>query len=286
MTPDSAVSIINQALITTLWLAAPLLVVAFLVGAFVSLFQVATSIQDNAVRIVVTNDVISGLWVFANRARDHGMDPAWLYPIWIAAGGTQADEQDLIDAGLTQEQAQATLSFIPEVRLFDRFSREARPVVVEILGGLDFSLDAVTRFTLTVNAPAQYQAILQPAFVAAEDAAALSAAQAAAIYLTNSGYPYSAADILAIPGDFFEWAVIEGIPYGIAVIANKLIQDTLRSERLAQQTLLNNLPETVVVSESAASAGVWSVNDEIWCKIEPNTSMVIDITLKNMLADH
>ena len=60
----------------------------------------------------------------------------------------------------------------------------------------------------------------------------------------------------------------------------------MRSERLAQQTLLNNLPETVVVSESAASAGVWSVNDEIWCKIEPNTSMVIDITLKNMLADH
>lgn len=52
MTPDSAVSIINQALITTLWLAAPLLVVAFLVGAFVSLFQVATSIQDNAVGTV------------------------------------------------------------------------------------------------------------------------------------------------------------------------------------------------------------------------------------------
>ena len=52
MSPDSAVSIINQALITTLWLAAPLLVVAFLVGAVVSLFQVATSIQDNAVGTV------------------------------------------------------------------------------------------------------------------------------------------------------------------------------------------------------------------------------------------
>jgi flagellar biosynthetic protein FliQ len=52
MSPDSAVSIINQALITTLWLAAPLLVVAFLVGALVSLFQVATSIQDNAVGTV------------------------------------------------------------------------------------------------------------------------------------------------------------------------------------------------------------------------------------------
>lgn len=52
MSPDSAVSIINQALITTLWLAAPLLGVAFLVGALVSLFQVATSIQDNAVGTV------------------------------------------------------------------------------------------------------------------------------------------------------------------------------------------------------------------------------------------
>jgi flagellar biosynthetic protein FliQ len=52
MSPDSAVSIINQALVTTLWLGAPLLVVAFLVGALVSLFQVATSIQDNAVGTV------------------------------------------------------------------------------------------------------------------------------------------------------------------------------------------------------------------------------------------
>jgi flagellar biosynthetic protein FliQ len=48
MTPETAVDITRQALMTAFWLAAPLLAIGFLVGVAVSLVQIATSMQDNA----------------------------------------------------------------------------------------------------------------------------------------------------------------------------------------------------------------------------------------------
>ena len=49
MTPELVVQIIRQALMMTFWLAAPLLAIGFIAGIAISLVQIATSIQDNAV---------------------------------------------------------------------------------------------------------------------------------------------------------------------------------------------------------------------------------------------
>jgi flagellar biosynthetic protein FliQ len=48
MTPETVVQIIRQALMTTFWLAAPLLAIGFVAGLAISLAQIATSMQDNA----------------------------------------------------------------------------------------------------------------------------------------------------------------------------------------------------------------------------------------------
>jgi len=48
MSPDSAVQIIRQMLMTTFWLSAPLLALGFLVGVIISLIQIVTSMQDTA----------------------------------------------------------------------------------------------------------------------------------------------------------------------------------------------------------------------------------------------
>jgi flagellar biosynthetic protein FliQ len=48
VTPDTVVQIIRQTLMTTFWLAAPLLAIGFLAGIAISLVQIATSMQDNA----------------------------------------------------------------------------------------------------------------------------------------------------------------------------------------------------------------------------------------------
>lgn len=46
MTPELVVQIMRQALMMTLWLGAPLLIIGFLAGIAVSLLQIVTSIQD------------------------------------------------------------------------------------------------------------------------------------------------------------------------------------------------------------------------------------------------
>jgi flagellar biosynthesis protein FliQ len=48
MTPETVVQILRQTLMTTFWLAAPLLAIGFLAGIVISLVQIATSMQDNA----------------------------------------------------------------------------------------------------------------------------------------------------------------------------------------------------------------------------------------------
>lgn len=48
MTPDLVVQILRQALMSTFWLALPLLAIGFIAGIVVSLVQIATSMQDTA----------------------------------------------------------------------------------------------------------------------------------------------------------------------------------------------------------------------------------------------
>jgi len=48
MTPNLVVDIIRHTLLTSFWLAAPLLAVGFAAGIGISLVQIATSMQDNA----------------------------------------------------------------------------------------------------------------------------------------------------------------------------------------------------------------------------------------------
>ena len=49
MTPETVVEIMREALMLTFWLAGPLLAIGFIAGIAISLVQIATSIQDNAV---------------------------------------------------------------------------------------------------------------------------------------------------------------------------------------------------------------------------------------------
>jgi flagellar biosynthetic protein FliQ len=48
MSPEAAVQIIRQALLTALWISAPLLLIAFLAGLVINIIQIATSMQDSA----------------------------------------------------------------------------------------------------------------------------------------------------------------------------------------------------------------------------------------------
>lgn len=49
MTPEAVSHLINQSLMTTFWVAAPLLVLAFAAGLVINIVQIVTSLQDNSV---------------------------------------------------------------------------------------------------------------------------------------------------------------------------------------------------------------------------------------------
>jgi flagellar biosynthesis protein FliQ len=48
MTPESAIQLIRAALMVGMWVAAPLLLIAFVIGIVINLVQIVTSLQDSA----------------------------------------------------------------------------------------------------------------------------------------------------------------------------------------------------------------------------------------------
>ena len=52
MNADMAVELARQALLTTLWVSAPILLLGFLIGIIVSIVQILTSMQDPAFNTV------------------------------------------------------------------------------------------------------------------------------------------------------------------------------------------------------------------------------------------
>jgi flagellar biosynthetic protein FliQ len=65
MTPEFAIQIIRQALMTALMLSAPLLAVGFTVGIIISFVQILTSIQDSAFNAIPRLVAFLGAFVLA-----------------------------------------------------------------------------------------------------------------------------------------------------------------------------------------------------------------------------
>jgi flagellar biosynthetic protein FliQ len=65
MTPEFTIQIIREAMMTAFWLALPLLTVGFVMGIFVSLIQIVTSIQDTAFNAIPRLLVFLGAFIVA-----------------------------------------------------------------------------------------------------------------------------------------------------------------------------------------------------------------------------
>jgi len=65
MTPEFAIQILREALMTAFWLAAPLLLVGFVGGIVVSLVQILTSIQDTAFNAIPRLLAFLGAFILA-----------------------------------------------------------------------------------------------------------------------------------------------------------------------------------------------------------------------------
>lgn len=232
--------------------------------------------SGNVVRVAIANDVVTPTWMFTNSARQFGMDSGWLYPLWLAAGGPRATEASLMAQGLSLQQAQATMAFMPAVLLSDLYDTQPRPIRLEVLGNSSFTVHRVIRFTETVNAPAQHRTALLPYLTAVFDRSTLLGCDACALVLTNAGFPTTGSEVFAVLDQFLTWAAGRGIPYLIAANAWKVFIDTRRDLQLMDADLLNGLPETLVKSETAAQAGITISGRELSFLLEPNTVIFIE----------
>ena len=65
MTPEFVVQLVRESLMTALWVSAPILAVAFVVGIIVSIVQILTSIQDSAFNAIPRLIAFLGAFIFA-----------------------------------------------------------------------------------------------------------------------------------------------------------------------------------------------------------------------------
>ena len=65
MTPEFAIQIVREALMSAFWLALPLLALGFAMGVLVSLVQIVTSIQDTAFNAIPRLLVFLGAFMIA-----------------------------------------------------------------------------------------------------------------------------------------------------------------------------------------------------------------------------
>jgi len=65
VTPEFAIQILRECLMTAFWLAAPLLIVGFVAGIVVSLIQIVTSIQDTGFSTIPRLAAFLGVFLLA-----------------------------------------------------------------------------------------------------------------------------------------------------------------------------------------------------------------------------
>jgi flagellar biosynthetic protein FliQ len=65
MTPEYAIQLVREALMTALWLSAPMLAVGFTVGIIISVVQILTSIQDSAFNAIPRLIAFMGAFILA-----------------------------------------------------------------------------------------------------------------------------------------------------------------------------------------------------------------------------
>jgi hypothetical protein len=240
--------------------------------------RVLASRRGNRTRMVISNDVVTGVWVYTSKARQYGMEPGWLTDKIAEAGGPGATVEELVAVGLTQEQAEAVKDFLPLVVLADQRLATPRETVITVLGKVPFRVGRVVRFDDVNNAPASHRQALLPQIQIAANAASHAAAEAAAIFLGNWGYSYTTAQILAVPdSQFLTWASGEGIPFGIATSTLKLRRNRLRNERFASAAHLNALPNTTLHEESAFEAGIVVDGRKLRFTLDPDAVLVVDL---------
>lgn len=243
-----------------------------------------TTRSGNRVRMVLSNVPVNTDWLLEQRAAALGMSgpdlEAMVLPAFQAAPSVPPTVPELMAAGLSEQLATDALDIYLE-RKSARASRWApRNVHIKVrnLGG-SYTLGDVTRFDddhndLSGNAVGRLQDHLATAETEAKRLTLVDIAD----YLTSIGRPTSYQQLAGI-SDLETFATSNGMNSGLMDTLTLMYRDRLHDNRLASETLLNDLPFLQLTKETAEAAGVTSSNGMITLTLAPHSVLILDILL-------
>ncbi len=238
--------------------------------------------MGNRVRYVVSNDVVPGDWVWANRLRDEGLAPGYVWPLYYHAAKIgrphKPTDTELLAEGMTTAEVTAIRDLEDELNLAWQFKDENRPVEI-IFGGNELpNIANVHRFDSQHNNFVDHIDEIMPFLEQTEENAKWFALQAAADYFFSHGIVVSPED-LSNYADMHEWAIENDVPYNIASASITIYQKAMAEGRLFDVGLLNSLPQMSVTPMTAENAEVIAASGSVHFFMEPNSVVIFDIYL-------
>lgn len=234
---------------------------------------------DDRIRLVISNDVTEGDWIWTEGCRSFGASPGKLTAATRAVLGNNLPltRENLIAEGLEEWEADAVLEIVPEYQTAKYLERHLRSVDIDIQGFVsNINLTEAWRFDSTHNAPVTRRDELVPLLEWVEDQAQSLAYDAMATYLisVNVDPPPPGSPI---PESIEDFAKDLQTTYEIAENAWLLYHNTLSNERLAHTEFLNNQPATTLVSEIPTDAGIQLNANVLTIDLEPDSVTILDI---------
>ena len=237
----------------------------------------------NRVRYVVSNDAIPGQWIWANRLRDAGLVPGYLWMLYSSAAinngaAHKPSHTELLAEGMTELEIASIREIEDELNMSWTFKKRDRPIEIVFGGDQLPNISNVRRFDSINNNFADRVEKIMPYLVQAEDNAMWYAQNEAINYLATYGIIVSP-EVLDLYDGIQQWAIENNVEQSITDTAIKVYERSFDEGRLLDMDLLNSLPQMSVTSMTAEDAkltpGLGSVNFHM----EPDSVVIFDAYL-------
>ncbi|MFT7516446.1 MAG: hypothetical protein ACI84O_000227 [Myxococcota bacterium] len=234
------------------------------------------------IRYVVSNDVVLGDWVWANRLRDAGLLPSVLWPLYYDAANIGAPHRpsasELIAVGMTSAEAAAIAAIETELNLAWRFAEEDRLVKIIFGDQGAANIANVYRFDSQHNNIAENIGEILPYLEAAEDNSYTVAMDEVIAFFASNGIYVTAAE-LELYDDIENWAINNNVPFTVSTTAVAIFRKSRHSARMLDSDFLNSLPQMSISSMTAAEAELTTENGSISFLMEPDSVVIFDVYL-------
>ncbi|MAU93368.1 MAG: hypothetical protein CMJ93_04085 [Planctomycetes bacterium] len=235
------------------------------------------------VRYVVSNDAVPGEWVWANRLRDAGLAPGYLWTLYSSAAKNNGpahkpSHAELLAEGMTELEISAIREIEDELNMVWNFSKKNRPVEIVFGGDEVPNISNVRRFDSAHNNFANRLDEIMPYLVQAEDNAKWYGLNEVSEHFATNGIIVSPEE-LELYDDIQQWATENNVPPGIAIDSMNVYLKALAEGQLLDMDLLNSLPQMSVNSLTAEGAKLTATAGAVSFNMEPDSVVIFDIYL-------